>query len=57
MSKYNKFIVALVGAVVAGVTAFTGFDLEGAGLTTEAIVAIIVPLLTALGVWAVPNTP
>ena len=47
MQKYNKAIVAVVGAVVAGLTMYYGAN--------NATVQIIVALATALGVYAVPN--
>lgn len=55
MAKYSKLIIAVPGAVIVAVQTFLGIDLEGKGVTAEGIMAILVPLLTAFGVWAVPN--
>ena len=53
MSKYRKFLVALIGLVILGISEFTGFDVSP---QTETIVSLIIMALTAAGVWAVPNT-
>jgi hypothetical protein len=55
MAKYAKFIVAVIGAVLAAITAFLGYDLAAAGVTAESVMALLIPILTAVGVWAVPN--
>lgn len=47
MTKYNKFIVAIVGAVVAGL-----YSYYGAG---NQLVQTVVAVVTALGVYTVPN--
>lgn len=47
MSQYRKFIVAVVGAVVAGLIAFYGKDAH--------VVQAAIAVLTALGVYVVPN--
>lgn len=56
MSRYNKFIVALVGLVITGFATFAGIDFAAQGVTVDAVMALVVPVLTAFGVWAVPNT-
>lgn len=48
MTKYNKFLVAIAGAVVAGLFAYFGSDVP-------AWVNTLVAVLTALGVYGVPN--
>lgn len=54
MSQYRKLIVALVGALVmVGVEVFGWSQLAG---MEDSIVTAVVTLLTAAGVWAVPNT-
>ena len=55
MAKYAKFITSLLGAVIAGVAVFFGFDLESKGISASSIMAMVVPFLTAIGVWGVPN--
>jgi hypothetical protein len=50
MSKYMKFLVALVGAAIQVVLVMTGVDL------TPVWVAIV-SALTAFGVFAFPNSP
>ncbi len=55
MAKYSKFIVAVLGAVIAGVSVFFGFDLASTGITAESIWAMVVPFLTAVGVLAKAN--
>lgn len=47
MSKYNKFIIALVGAAVAILVRHFGADNQ--------FVLDAITLATALGVYAVPN--
>ena len=46
MNKYNKLIVALVGAVVSFIGVF---------FNSPEWLQIIVPVLTAAGVYQVPN--
>lgn len=46
--KYSKFIVAIVGAVVAGLFAYFGNDVP-------TWVNTFIAVLTALGVYQVPN--
>lgn len=48
MTRYNKLWVAVAGALVELVDQLWGIKLAGA-------LAALVPALTALGVWAVPN--
>lgn len=55
MAKYGKFIVAILGAIISGVSVFFGFDLEATGITAESIWAMVVPVLTAVGVYAKSN--
>lgn len=45
--KYTKFIVAIVGAVVAGLYSFYGAGNE--------LVQTIIAVATALGVYQLPN--
>lgn len=47
MTKYNKFIVAIVGAVVAGLYSYYGAGNE--------LVQTLVAVATALGVYGVAN--
>lgn len=47
MQKYNKFIVAIVGAVVAGLYSYYGAGNEA--------VQTLVAVLTAFGVYGVAN--
>lgn len=51
MSAYNKFIVALIGAVVTGLSAF-GINVD---FLTPELQASISAGLTALLVYLVPN--
>lgn len=52
--RYNKLWVVLVGAVITFASRwFPGLEDANA----EAVVEAAVLLLTALGVWAVPNKP
>jgi hypothetical protein len=55
MAKYSKLIVAVIGAIIVAVQIFLGIDLAAQGVSAEAVMTILVPLLTAFGVWAVPN--
>lgn len=47
MQKYNKAIVAVVGAVISGLSLYYGVDNE--------YVQIAVLIATALGVYGIPN--
>jgi uncharacterized membrane protein len=53
LAKYSKLIVAIIGAVLIGLDQFFGISI---GMDAEQIVGFAVPILTAFGVWAVPNT-
>lgn len=46
LKPYNKFIVALLGAILTTVTQFYG---------NNTYVVMVVTLATALGVYSVPN--
>jgi uncharacterized membrane protein YebE (DUF533 family) len=52
MSKYNKLIAALVGALVTAAATF-GFIDEG---TAAEIIEKAGPFLTAIAVWFFPNS-
>ena len=52
MAKYRKLIVALIGFVLLALDQFFGVSV---GWDAEQIVNTVVPLLTAIGVWGVPN--
>ena len=54
LAPYRKLLVALIGAVLIALDQFTGFSL---GFGAEEAVNVLIPILTAFGVWAVPNTP
>jgi uncharacterized membrane protein len=54
VEKYRKFIVAIVTVVLVGVNTFFGKDL---GIPADSIANVILTVLGALGVWAVPNAP
>lgn len=59
MSNYRKFIAALVGALLIGLNAIFGIG-DGTsifGIGADQIVHTIVGVLTAVGVFAVPNEP
>lgn len=49
LNRYRKFIVAAVGALVVGLTAAFGNDVPSWFNT-------VIAVLTALGVYQVPNT-
>lgn len=49
MNKYSKLWVALAGALVAFLMNFYG--------ASNAEVQLVIGILTALGVYGVPNTP
>lgn len=52
MSQYSKFFVAAAGAVV-----LIGDALLGGVFFSQEIETAVISLLTALSVYAVPNTP
>lgn len=49
LAHYRKFLVAIAGAIVVTAASFWGIG--------SPIVEAIISLLTALGVYAVPNKP
>jgi len=51
MQAYNKFIVAILGAIVTGASAF-GFNVE---FLTPEMQATLASFITALLVYVVPN--
>lgn len=54
LAPYRKLMVALIGALLIAVDQFFGFSVAW---EAEQIVNTAVPILTALGVWIVPNEP
>ena len=48
MAKYSKFIIAIIGGVITALLSYYGNDVP-TWLTT------LIPLLTAAGVYRVPN--
>lgn len=54
LANYRKLLVAVIGVVLIAVDQFTGFSL---GFGAEEVMNVLIPILTAVGVWAVPNTP
>lgn len=54
MSNYRKLIAAIVGVLLMLVNDRFGLDLTG---MKPEITNAVIGLLTAVGVWAVPNTP
>ncbi len=52
LPQYNKFIVAAVGAAAMLVNSRYGVDITG---EAQGVWTNIVAILTAFGVWAVPN--
>lgn len=52
LAPYKKFIVAVVGAIIIGVNQFFGLEI---GVDAQQVVNIVVPVLTALGVYQVDN--
>lgn len=51
MNKYAKAVVAVLGAVITVVTVVS----SGGGWSAVDWVAVVVPVLTALGVYVTPN--
>ncbi|WPZ36697.1 hypothetical protein T8K17_11180 [Thalassobaculum sp. OXR-137] len=54
LRPYRKLIVALVGAALVIIQQVYPLDLL-VGVTADQALEAVVPLLTAFGVWAVPN--
>lgn len=52
MKEYRKALVAVVGAVISVASVVWGFETD---VTAEEIVAVLCPILTALGVWGFRN--
>lgn len=57
MHKYRKFIVAAIGTALIIYTQWAGIPLDEANQELNSIVTTIVGVLTALGVYQLPNTP
>ena len=57
MSNLRKFIAAAVGAILMGLSTFAGIG-DGStlfGVDANQIVSVVIALMTAAGVYAVPN--
>jgi hypothetical protein len=54
LRPYRKLVVALIGAALMAIQQFYPLDFL-VGVTGDQALDAIVPLLTAFGVWAVPN--
>jgi uncharacterized membrane protein len=56
MTKYRKLVMAIVGLAVLVIGPdFLG--VVGVEIDPGRVTEIIIGILTAIGVWAVPNTP
>lgn len=53
MAKYRKLIVALIGAALVAINTFFGVELA---IGAEGVLNVLIPVLTAFGVWAAPNS-
>lgn len=53
LSNYRKLIVAVVGAILVALNTFFGIDIA---MGADGVMNILIPILTAFGVWAAPNT-
>lgn len=54
LRPYRKLIVALLGAALMIVQQFYPLDFL-VGVSADQALDAVIPLLTAFGVWAVPN--
>ena len=54
MTVYRKLIAAIIGVALMLLHRYLGVDLSG---MEPAIIDTVIAVLTAIGVWAVPNTP
>lgn len=52
MGKYRKLLVAVLGAALVAVNTFFGFEV---GFTAEGAANVLIPILTAAGVWGARN--
>lgn len=52
MQKYRKLMVALIGAILVALNTFFGIDIA---MGADGVMNVLVPILTAFGVWAAPN--
>lgn len=52
VTKYDKFITAFVGFILVLVVRFFGSDSDA-----EFVVQAVIGLLTAIGVYTIPNKP
>ncbi len=55
MAKYGKLIVALLIPIVGIGLKALGIDIEFGEEQADSLMNILIPILTALGVWGVPN--
>ena len=57
MTNLRKFIAAAVGAILLGLSTFLGIGDGGSlfGIPADSLVNSIVAVLTAVGVYVVPN--
>jgi hypothetical protein len=55
LANYRKLLVAVLGAAIIAADQFFGFSAEW--FQAENVMTVLVPILTAVGVWALPNTP
>jgi hypothetical protein len=53
LSQYRKLIVAIIGAAIIALDQFLGVSVS---YDAEAVMGVLIPFLTAAGVWAVPNS-
>ena len=56
MAKYNKLIVAVAVPVVGLIFNWLGWDVEFGEEQVNSLLALLTPILTAAGVFVVPNT-
>jgi hypothetical protein len=54
MSHYRKLIAAIIGVALMLLHRHLGLDLTG---LEPVIIDTVIAILTAVGVWAVPNEP
>jgi len=52
MSKYKKLMVAVIGVVLLAIDQLFGFSVS---FNADAVMGILIPVMSALGVWAVAN--
>ena len=56
MAKYNKLIVAVLVPVGGLILNALGIDMAFGEEQANSLLAVVIPIVTAIGVWFAPNS-